>query len=81
MSLTVPHRIGSWTCPSGNSVDVDIMPVSEGVATLAFAWDDPPPLSPDDARYYRSTIMPAVIRRVAEFTETPLGRTLRVELA
>jgi len=74
-------RLGSWTCPSGNSVDVDLVPVSEGVASLAFAWDDPPPLSPDDARYYRGTIMPAVIRRVAEFTETPLGRTLRVELA
>jgi hypothetical protein len=74
-----PHRIGSWTCPSGNSVDVDLVPITESVARLDFAWDDPPPLLPDDARYYRAVVLPAVTRLVGEYTET-IGRTLTVTM-
>jgi len=72
-------RIGSWTCPSGNSVDVDLVPISEGIARLDFAWDDPPPLLPDDARFYRVVIMPTVTRLVGEYTETA-GRTITVTM-
>jgi hypothetical protein len=77
--VSAPHRIGSWVCPSGNSVDVDLVVLGESVARLDFAWDDPPPLLPDDARFYRVVILPAVTRRVAEYTER-VGRTLTVTL-
>jgi hypothetical protein len=75
--MTAPHRIGSWICPSGNSVDVDLVIVSDSVAQLNFAWDDPPPLSRPDELYYRAVILPSVTRRVQEYTERT-GRTLVV---
>jgi hypothetical protein len=77
--MNVPHRLGSWVCPSGNSVDVDLLVVDDTLGHLLFAWDDPPPLSRPDGLFYRAVIIPAVTRLVAEYSEQT-GRTLTVTM-
>ena len=52
--------IGSWTCPSGNSVDVLLSQDPKGMGHLWFQWDDPPPLTPEDEAHYFRVIRPAV---------------------
>ncbi len=42
------HRLGTWTLPSGDSADVDLIEVSEGLAELRFFWDSGPPFVPGD---------------------------------
>jgi hypothetical protein len=59
---------------------VDLVRVNDKISSLAFAWDAPPPLRPEDEIYYRAVIRPSVIRRVAEYEER-LGAALVVELA
>ena len=56
--------IGSWTCPSGNSVDVLLSQDAKGMGHIWFQWDDPPPLTPEDEAYYFRGIRPAVTLRV-----------------
>lgn len=68
-------RLGDWTCPSGNNVEVFFRPLAGGTATLDMEWDEPPPLLPGDEVYYLGVIRPAVTRLVAEYTEKT-GRTL-----
>ena len=61
------HRLGSWRCPSGNDVDVDL--VGEGsVRQIACFWDRFP-LAPDDEAFYETAILPAVVRRAQEYLE------------
>lgn len=72
-------RLGSWTCPSGNNVIAYYRPASNGLASFDLEWDSPPPLTPEDADYYRSVIRPAMIGRVAEWLEKPTARALVIE--
>lgn len=68
-------RLGDWTCPSGNNVEAYYRPVSDGLAMLELAWDDPPPLAPADETYYLTVIRPAVAQLAQEYTERT-GRVL-----
>ncbi len=61
-------KLGSWVCPSGNSVDVYLHHDAAGRYHTWFYWDQPPPLLPDDRAYYLAVIRPAVIRRFQERT-------------
>jgi hypothetical protein len=69
------HRLGDWTCPSGNNVVAYYCPLGKGRATIRMAWDTPPPLLPADEVFYLGVIQPAVVRLVAEYTEQ-LGTTV-----
>jgi len=72
--------LGSWTCPSGNSVDVYLEPDSgDGVRHVTLGWDTPPPLCEADLVYYLAVILPAVTRRAQEYLERP-GPALAVVL-
>jgi hypothetical protein len=62
-------RLGDWTCPSGNNVEVFYRLIGDGFAALELEWDGPPPLQPADEVYYLDVIRPAVVRLVAEYTE------------
>ena len=62
-------RLGDWTCPSGNNVEVFYQEIEGKVGALELAWDDPPPLLAADEAYYAETILPAVLMRFREFTE------------
>lgn len=64
-------RMGSWRCPSGNSVAVFLEGGAEPVRHLTLEWDVPPPLAPADHVFYRLVILPAIVRRVAEYLEQP----------
>jgi len=77
VSMLEHHRLGSWKCPSGNSVDVDLVPVRGRLSMLTFAWDELP-LPPADEAYYHTTIRPAVVRLVVEYKEIT-GHSLVVE--
>jgi len=67
-------KLGTWTTPSGNGVDVDL--VGEGsVRQITCCWDRLP-LSPDDAAFYETVILPDVVRRSLEYLE--LGPALVV---
>lgn len=66
------HPLGTWTCPSGNSVDVFIHGTDAAdVRALACKWDTFP-LSREERFHYRAVILPAIIRRAAEFPRAPL---------
>jgi hypothetical protein len=69
-------RLGDWTCPSGNNVEVFYRPFDDNLAVFEMAWDTPPPLSVVDEHYYITTILPAVDARVREYTEKVGGPTL-----
>jgi hypothetical protein len=70
-----PHRLGSWTLPSGDSCDVDLVEAGEGVGYLRFGWDSGPPFVPGDEAYYKIVVLPAVTKLVREYTEK-IGRIL-----
>ena len=72
-------RLGDWTCPSGNNVEVFYRPVGEQLASLEMEWDSPPPLDAGDEAYYLATIRPALLARAREYAETT-GRTLVLSL-
>ncbi len=61
-------KLGSWVCPSGNSVDVYLHHDAAGRYHAWFYWDQPPPLLPADRAYYLAVIRPAVIRQLQERT-------------
>ena len=63
-------KLGSWVCPSGNSVDVyvDTRPDSTGVYHTWLFWDEPPPLRLQDHNYYLGVILPEVMRLAQEVT-------------
>lgn len=69
------HRLGDWTCPSGNNVVAYYRrdPAYPAVAHLEFEWDTPPPLCAADETFYIAEIIPAINRLVREFTETSGG--------
>jgi hypothetical protein len=73
------HRLGSWTLPSGDGCDVDLVEVGEGIGELRFWWDSGPPFVPGDETYYKIVVLPAVTRVVQEYTEK-LGRAMVVTL-
>jgi hypothetical protein len=67
--------LGSWTLPSGNSVDVYL-----GPAGLECSWDVPPAASwsQADRYHWRTVTFAAILRAVAEVTgQRVLGITLR----
>jgi hypothetical protein len=72
------HPLGIWTCPSGNSVDVFI-DGTDAVRALTCKWDTFP-LSREERCHYTAVILPAIIRRAAEFLERPCRRALVVQL-
>jgi hypothetical protein len=49
-----------------------------GVEHVEFEWDAPPPLRPEDERYYLGVILPAIHRLLAARAEQPVGRALYV---
>lgn len=62
--------IGSWTCPSGNSVDVflNMAPGDTPTRTgLAAEWDRFPP-SRKDGRHWQTVILPEVAEAVVKVT-------------
>jgi hypothetical protein len=66
---TPRERIGDWTTPRGNNVEVFYRPIKEGLGVVDLEWDSPPPLGPNDSAYYQAVILPAVVARLREFTE------------
>jgi hypothetical protein len=62
-------RLGDWTAPSGNNVEVYYRPLGDGLATLDMEWDKAPPLLPADEVFYLGVIRPAVVRLAMEYTE------------
>jgi hypothetical protein len=77
--VTTRHRLGDWTCPSGNNVAAYYRALGDGPAVIEMEWDDPPPLLPDDERYYRIVIRPAVVARVRAYTES-IGAAMVIDL-
>lgn len=79
-STSKRHRLGTWTCPSGNNVIAYFRrdPKVPQVPLLELEWDTPPPLAAADELYYQVEIVPAIDRLVREFTETAGGSTLWV---
>jgi len=64
--------LGSWTCPSGNSVDDFYRPDPDepALGDLDCQWDEPPPFrDPADPLYHLAVIEPGINRRVQEYTE------------
>lgn len=76
-----PRRepIGTWRCPSGNSVDVFLHTSGDREGIVDLEWDSPPPLSAGDQAHYDAVILPAIVQRIAEFTER-VGRALVIRL-
>jgi hypothetical protein len=74
------HRLGDWTCPSGNNVVAFIVLHSPDQAELRMEWDTPPPLAPQDERHYTDVIRPAMTALAAEYMERPARRALVLEL-
>ena len=72
-------RLGDWTCPSGNNVEVFLRPHATGGGHVEFEWDSPPPLTDADAAHYAAVIRPTVLARVREYTERT-GSALVIEL-
>jgi len=70
--------LGTWTCPSGNSVDAFYRLIGDRQASIDMEWDSIP-LSAADSRYYIATIRPALLVRVREYTET-LGASMVIDL-
>ncbi len=62
--------MGRWVCPSGNHVEVSLDPVPrpDGTFYVWYAWDEAPPLLPQDREYYLDVIRPALERRFEELT-------------
>jgi hypothetical protein len=63
------RRLGSWTLPSGDNCDVDLIEVGEGLAEIRFFWDSGPPFVPGDEAFYTLRVMPDVVRLVQEYQE------------
>jgi hypothetical protein len=63
------HRLGDWTCPSGNNVVAYYRTLGQKQAAIDMEWDDAPPLLPDDQRYYLIVIRPALLARIREYVE------------
>ena len=59
--MTQEILLGSWKCPSGNTVDVQCSYDDQGRRHVWFRWDNPPPLTLDDQRYYDEVICPQVV--------------------
>jgi len=71
------HKLGSWTFPSGNHVDVYLEPdAGDGVRQATCEWDSPPPLSVEDEGHYLAVVLPAVAKRTQEYLERPCRRAL-----
>jgi hypothetical protein len=49
------RRLGSWTCPSGNTVDVYVK-LDDG--SMENRWEIGPPVPPDDEAYFQRKIYP-----------------------
>jgi hypothetical protein len=71
------HRLGDWTCPSGNNCVAYYR--GGALPSVDLEWDVPPPLSLGDQAYYDAAVLPALVARIAEYTER-LGRALVVKL-
>ncbi len=41
-------KLGTWVCPSGNSVDAYLDQDATGRYHAWLFWDEPPPLRPED---------------------------------
>ena len=71
--------LGSWDCPSGNSVDVYLTESVDDLRMMKCLWDDLP-LSAEDVQYYQETVMPEVTAKMQEYLERPSGKVLYVEM-
>lgn len=67
--------LGTWTLPSGNSVDVYL----ESTGRLSCEWDEPPSArwSDEDVAHYETVTFPALMQAVARVTRQ---RILGVQL-
>jgi hypothetical protein len=70
------HRLGDWTCPSGNNVEAWLETRGNRQAEIRLAWDVPPPLNHEDEAFYIALIRPQVIRLAAEYLEEPCRKAL-----
>ncbi len=53
-----------------------MVPMSLGARVRATAWDDPPPFAPTDLADYLGRVLPAIARRVAQWSERSVGPVL-----
>ena len=58
------RKLGTWSIPSGNSVDVYLKGAGGG-ASIACEWDTLP-LSESDIAYYADVVAPQLMERVRE---------------
>ena len=73
-------KLGSWQCPTGNSCDAFVWRDGAGLVRVTVEWATPPPLRAADELYYRSVILPAIYRHLAERLEVPAAQILGVRL-
>jgi hypothetical protein len=76
--MTPRIRLASWTCPSGNSVDVFFRQEVAGVEHVDLEWDEPPPLRPADEAYYLTVILPGIERAAAAQRDRSVRRVLLI---
>lgn len=70
--------IGTWTCPSGNSVTVSIEADNGGgVRRVNCQWDTMP-LSKRDRQHYQTVILPELVTRLTQYLELAPGRSMVV---
>jgi hypothetical protein len=74
--MTFRIQIGSWSCPSGDSVDVFLRYDASGLAHGDLEWDEPPPLLPEDDAYYTAVILPGIAQCIADMQAYPAGQAL-----
>lgn len=78
--VTGAHRLGSWTCPSGQEVTAFLRPASAGgVPSIEVEWSAPFPVAPADIAHYLAVIRPELVARIREYTER-VGPVLVVTL-
>ena len=68
------HRLGSWKCASGNSVDAFYIRSASELG-LALEWDFPPPLCDADQVDYEQTILPAIVQRVQQYLSSSVRQS------
>jgi len=74
--MTLRIQLPSWTCPSGNSVDVFLWYNASGIEHVNLEWDEPPPLLPADEDYYTTVILPGIAQSIAEMQGHLAGQAL-----
>jgi hypothetical protein len=68
--------LGSWVFPSGNTCEA-VLRIDDGRPYILFAWDDPPPLVPEDEEFYRCVVIPEVTQRALALMRMEMGDVAR----